>query len=63
VAREERLEAGFSEEELEELERILEQGPRRATLVAAAEILRDRHRARQRGERVPPLGAPESAPA
>lgn len=63
VAREERLEAGFSEAELEELEGILEQGPRRATLVAAAGILRDRHQARQRGESVPPLAAPESASA
>jgi hypothetical protein len=45
VAREERLEGGFSEEELEELDSILQEGPQRTTLVRAAEILRDRHRA------------------
>ena len=54
VAREERLEAGFSEEELLELEEILSEGPRRETLVQAAEIVRDRHQARLRGEDVPP---------
>jgi uncharacterized ferritin-like protein (DUF455 family) len=55
LAREERLEAGFSEAELEELDRIVAEGPSRATLVRAAEILRDRHQARQRGERVQAL--------
>lgn len=47
VARKERLEGGFTEEELEELDAILHEGPQRATLVRAAEILRDRHRARR----------------
>ena len=56
VAKEERLEAGFTEEELAELDQILsEEGPRRETLVRAAEILRDRHQARKRGEAVSPL--------
>ncbi len=55
VAREERLEAGFSDAELRELDQILAEGPRRETLVRAAEILRDRHQARQRGESVPAL--------
>jgi uncharacterized ferritin-like protein (DUF455 family) len=55
LAREERLEAGFSEAELDEIEELESGGPRRETLVRAAEILRDRHRARQRGEPVPPL--------
>jgi len=55
VAREERLEAGFSEDELEDLDAILAEGPSRATLTRAAEILRDRHRARKRGEVVPPV--------
>ena len=55
VAREERLEGGFSEDELEELDEILAVGPSRETLVEAAEILRDRHRARARGEDVPPF--------
>jgi hypothetical protein len=56
VAREERLEAGFSEEELAELDEILTaEGPSRPTLVRAAEILRDRHQARKRGESVEPL--------
>jgi len=54
VAREERLEAGFTEEELAELDEILEKGPRRQTLVEAAQILKDRHRARVRGKVVPP---------
>ena len=57
VAKEERLEAGFSEQELEELDEILADGPSRETLVRAAEICRDRHQARQRGETVPPLEA------
>jgi uncharacterized ferritin-like protein (DUF455 family) len=60
IAREERLEAGFTEEELDEIERLASSragAPRRETLVAAAEILRDRHRARRRGEDVPPLDA------
>jgi len=56
IAREERREAGFTEEELEELEELVQVGPRRETLVRAAEILRDRHRARARGEVVPPAG-------
>ncbi len=55
VAKEERLEAGFTEEELEELDEILADGPSRETLIRAAEIVRDRHQARQRGETVPPL--------
>jgi uncharacterized ferritin-like protein (DUF455 family) len=55
LAREERLEAGFSEEELAEIDAIVAEGPSRATLVRAAEILRDRHQARQRGEDVSAL--------
>jgi uncharacterized ferritin-like protein (DUF455 family) len=47
VAREERLAAGFSDEELDELDAILAEGPRRETLEHAAEILRDRHRERR----------------
>jgi uncharacterized ferritin-like protein (DUF455 family) len=50
VAREERLEAGFTEEELEEIERLDAKLPKREMLVEAAEILRDRHQARTRGE-------------
>jgi uncharacterized ferritin-like protein (DUF455 family) len=46
VAKQERLEAGFTEDELAELDEILAEGPKRETLVRAAEILRDRHRAR-----------------
>ncbi len=56
VAREERIEAGFTEEELRELDEILEKGPKRKSLVDAALILKDRHQARQRGEAVPPYG-------
>ena len=55
VARDERLEAGFTDEELDEIEALGSGGPRRETLVRAAEILRDRHRARARGEEVAPL--------
>ncbi len=50
VARAERLEAGFTEEELDEIERLDARFPKREILVAAAEILRDRHQARARGE-------------
>ena len=57
IARDDRREAGFTEEELDELEAIEGKGPKRETLVAAAEILRDRHLARKRGEDVPALGA------
>jgi uncharacterized ferritin-like protein (DUF455 family) len=58
IAREERLEAGFTQEELDEIESLVSgprAGPRHESLVAAAELLRDRHRARRRGEDVPPL--------
>ena len=58
IAREERLEAGFTEEEVDEIAELAASrggAPRRETLVAAAEQLRDRHLARLRGEEVPPL--------
>jgi uncharacterized ferritin-like protein (DUF455 family) len=55
VARDERLEAGFTDDELDEIESLSSGGPKRETLVRAAEILRDRHRARSRGEEVAPL--------
>jgi len=55
IAREERIEAGFTEAEVDELEAIETEGPKRETLVQAAEILRDRHQARNRGEHVPAL--------
>jgi uncharacterized ferritin-like protein (DUF455 family) len=54
LAREERIEAGFTEEELRQLDEILDQGPRRKTLVEAALILKERHQQRQRGEAVAP---------
>ena len=61
IAHQDRIEAGFSEEELKELDDIFrsvrETGPRTDTLLEAAEILRERHRARKRGEEVPELGA------
>jgi len=50
LARKERLEAGFTEEELDEIERIDAKLPKRDVLLRAAEILRDRHQARARGE-------------
>ena len=55
IAREERLEAGFTEEELRELEAVADQGPSRDTLVKAAHVLRERHLARRRGEAVEPI--------
>ncbi|MDG2333439.1 MAG: ferritin-like domain-containing protein [Myxococcota bacterium] len=55
LAREERLEAGFTEEELDEIESLSDGGPKRESLIRAAEILRDRHRARKNGEEVAPL--------
>ena len=55
LAREERLEAGFTEDELDEIESLSSDGPKRESLVRAAEILRDRHRARKNGETVAPL--------
>ncbi|MFP6638958.1 MAG: ferritin-like domain-containing protein [Myxococcota bacterium] len=55
LAREERIEAGFSEEELDEIEGLTEERPDRAILVKAGELLRDRHQARRRGEAVPAL--------
>jgi uncharacterized ferritin-like protein (DUF455 family) len=60
IAREERLEAGFTVEEIDEIQELASTragAARRETLVAAAEILRDRHRARLRGETVPPVDA------
>ncbi len=63
IARAERLEAGFTEEELDEIEALADSpgvGPRQETLLAAAELLRDRHRARQRGEVVAEIGAQTS---
>jgi hypothetical protein len=45
-----RREAGFSEEELDDLARISREGPSRKTLLEAARIIRDRHRARRAQE-------------
>ena len=61
LAHQDRIEAGFTEEELREIEDAMSRdrvGPRRETLHKAAEILRDRHQARRRGDSVPPLEAP-----
>jgi uncharacterized ferritin-like protein (DUF455 family) len=43
IAWEERREAGFSEEELEDLVKLSGEGPSKQTLVAAAQILYERH--------------------
>ncbi len=45
IAREDRIEAGFTEDELDELAQISGEGPSKDTLTAAAEILRDRYKA------------------
>ena len=47
IAWEDRREAGFTEEELQELAQLSGEGPRKETLLAAAKILRERHLARR----------------
>jgi uncharacterized ferritin-like protein (DUF455 family) len=47
IAREDRLEAGFTEQELDELSEISGEGPSRETLRKAAEVLRIKHLARK----------------
>jgi uncharacterized ferritin-like protein (DUF455 family) len=47
IAFEDRREAGFSEQELEELCQISSEGPSRDTMRAAAKLLRERHQARR----------------
>jgi uncharacterized ferritin-like protein (DUF455 family) len=47
IAREDRIEAGFTEDELRELSELSGGGPSRETLRKAAEILRERHHARR----------------
>jgi uncharacterized ferritin-like protein (DUF455 family) len=47
IAWDDRREAGFSEEELADLARLSGEGPSRKTLLEAARILRERHRARR----------------
>jgi uncharacterized ferritin-like protein (DUF455 family) len=47
IAWEDRKEAGFTDQELEELAEVSGSGPTRATLREAARILRERHRARR----------------
>jgi uncharacterized ferritin-like protein (DUF455 family) len=50
IAWEDRKEAGFSEQELQELAAISGQGPSKDTLLRAAHILRERHHARRAQE-------------
>jgi uncharacterized ferritin-like protein (DUF455 family) len=47
IAWDDRLEAGFTEEELEDLAELSGSGPSKKTLVAAANILRERHFAKR----------------
>jgi uncharacterized ferritin-like protein (DUF455 family) len=47
IAREDRIEAGFTEDELRELSELSAGGPSRETLKKASEILRQRHHARR----------------
>ena len=47
IAWEDRREAGFTEEELEDLANLTGEGPSRETLLRAAEVLRERHLARR----------------
>ncbi|HEB89866.1 MAG TPA: DUF455 family protein [Deltaproteobacteria bacterium] len=53
IAWEDRLEAGFTEEELEDLASISSSGPSRKTLVEAARILRERHLAKRAPSKQP----------
>ncbi len=47
IARAERKEAGFSDEEIDELATLSASGPSRETMREAARIIRERHRARR----------------
>jgi uncharacterized ferritin-like protein (DUF455 family) len=47
IAWEDRKEAGFTEQELEELKAIAGEGPSRETMREAARIIRERHHARK----------------
>jgi uncharacterized ferritin-like protein (DUF455 family) len=48
IAVADRREAGFTNDEIDELERISAEGPTRQTLKKAAQVLRERHEARRR---------------
>jgi len=50
IAWEDRKEAGFTDEELQELTQLSGEGPSKDTLVEAARILRDRYRAKKAAE-------------
>jgi uncharacterized ferritin-like protein (DUF455 family) len=50
IAWQDRIEAGFTEEELRELAALSAGGPSRATLHQAARVVRERHRARRTAE-------------
>ena len=50
IAREDRIEAGFTEQELDELTELSAGGPSRETLKKAAEVLRIKHLARKAAE-------------
>jgi len=47
IAWEDRVEAGFTDDELTELNQLSGEGPTKATLLEVARILRDRHRAKR----------------
>ncbi len=55
LARDVRREAGFTDEEMDEIESLGGKGPKRETVRKAAELVRDRHIARRSGEAVAPL--------
>jgi uncharacterized ferritin-like protein (DUF455 family) len=50
IAWQDRKEAGFTDEELTELTQLSGEGPKKATLIEAARILRERHLAKRAGE-------------
>ena len=50
IARADRREAGFTEEELDELAQIAGEGPSKKTIKAAGKIIRERHHAKRRAQ-------------
>ena len=69
IAWQDRKEAGFTDDELDELTRISGEGPSRETVRAAAKILRERHLARRKtaaeakAKATPPAGRAEEVQA
>ncbi|MGH0029965.1 MAG: ferritin-like domain-containing protein [Myxococcota bacterium] len=63
IAWEDRKEAGFTDDELEDLKQLSGEGPSRETMRKAAKILRERHQARKAQAGQPQGGQAQGAPA